>query len=573
MGDDEEVNQRQSPRDIAWGYDGLYRLTSESWTGPQPQSRQYSYDAAANRLSMLINTDPGFIGPLPPSETYHYDALNELTSSTDSTGTTTYSYDLNGNRTGKLTPDSKQTTYVFDTSDRLIEVDDDGTRIFTAAYDAQTRRLYKAESSGGGSPTETVFRYDGGTNFQELETLGDVTTELVRAGGEGGGVGSVLYSDKSVAPTAGPVEYFTYDALGNTVALTDPSGSTTQTTLYDAFGQTVTQNGTSTNNRLRNTKERDSSTGLDDDGRRYYDPTTGGYITRDPSGYSDGLDVYQSVHDDPMNSVDPLGLNWFTHAIGSAAHGVAYAATSTGHAISRASAATVDTVADASGLHGGAVAAGFWHGAGDGAVTGTKAVANATADTVVSTATLGQVTGTQVVGVTDEDRANGYDAAYGFAHTGTSILAGVATGELANAGGVIGETVSAMNQAQNYVNVAQGAASIAQNGLNVQNATQLASGVFGAVAHGASEDNGCGSPETCFVAGTMVLLGDGQEQAIDTVRVGERVAEGDNGTALKYLGGRWLDVIQSCPAIRPQSCPAIRPRVHWRLGRSKCGCG
>ena len=42
---------------------------------------------------------------------------------------------------------------------------------------------------------------------------------------------------------------------------------------------------------------------------RYYDESTGTFITRDPSGFSDGLNVYVSVHDDPVNGVDPQGLS------------------------------------------------------------------------------------------------------------------------------------------------------------------------------------------------------------------------------------------------------------------------
>jgi len=92
------------------------------------------------------------------------------------------------------------------------------------------------------------------------------------------------------------------------VALSDYSSAVTQSTVYEAFGQDVAQFGTSTNNRLRNTKERDASLGLDNDGFRYYDPATGRYINRDPIGYGDGLNVYHSVDNDPVNHADPLGL-------------------------------------------------------------------------------------------------------------------------------------------------------------------------------------------------------------------------------------------------------------------------
>jgi uncharacterized protein RhaS with RHS repeats len=44
-------------------------------------------------------------------------------------------------------------------------------------------------------------------------------------------------------------------------------------------------------------------------GLRYYNPQTGRYISRDPIGYKDGGDVYLYVHCNPINRIDPLGLD------------------------------------------------------------------------------------------------------------------------------------------------------------------------------------------------------------------------------------------------------------------------
>jgi RHS repeat-associated protein len=59
---------------------------------------------------------------------------------------------------------------------------------------------------------------------------------------------------------------------------------------------------------LFSTKERDFSTGLDYFGFRYYDSVLGKFITRDPSGYPDGPNNYLYVNNNPINSIDPLGL-------------------------------------------------------------------------------------------------------------------------------------------------------------------------------------------------------------------------------------------------------------------------
>ncbi|HEX8521972.1 MAG TPA: RHS repeat-associated core domain-containing protein, partial [Tepidisphaeraceae bacterium] len=120
--------------------------------------------------------------------------------------------------------------------------------------------------------------------------------QLIRAGGLGGGIGSILYTDETMAQHPRPVEFYAYDAVGNTVATMTSPDEIAQETVYEAFGSVIHQTGSSTNNRLRNTKERDASIGLDDDGLRYYDPQTGTYVQRDPQDYGDGFNVYHHVH-------------------------------------------------------------------------------------------------------------------------------------------------------------------------------------------------------------------------------------------------------------------------------------
>jgi hypothetical protein len=54
---------------------------------------------------------------------------------------------------------------------------------------------------------------------------------------------------------------------------------------------------------------------VDNHGFRYYDPEVGRYLTRDPIGFGDGMNVYLHVGDNPINHIDPHGLastsaNW-----------------------------------------------------------------------------------------------------------------------------------------------------------------------------------------------------------------------------------------------------------------------
>ena len=279
----------QGVRDLTYDYDSQYRLVSEAW---DDVSYAYTYDPAGNRLELVHRE-----GATARTTKYTYDDLNRLVTADKDGEVTSYEYDLNGNRIEKRVGGEKS-TYAFDVIDRLVGVERGGDTVFEASYDYRTRRLTKTENGA-----TTYFRYDSGNSYQEI-TNGTVRVEFIRGSGMGGGIGSILYFDRG-----GEEEYFSYNAVGHTVALTDEAGGVEKTDLYEAFGGGVSSTGESKNNRLANTKERDASIGLDNHGFRYYDAEIGRYVTRDPIGYEDGFNVYVYVGGNPVNGVDPLGLS------------------------------------------------------------------------------------------------------------------------------------------------------------------------------------------------------------------------------------------------------------------------
>lgn len=294
----------QAPRTTTYDYDDRYQLISESSSG---FSQVITYDQAGNR-TRLTRTE----GTTTTITDYVCDRLNRLRSSVQGGVTTTYNYDNNGNQTSQQVGTQPALSFVYDVHNRLVAGTVFGVTAGTVMrYDYRMRRQTKLNAT-----TTTFYRYDLGDCFQEYQSTA-MKVEFVRGSGMGGGIGSILYSDRTMA--GGTEETFTYNpSVGHVVAMTDGLGMTTETNRFDAFGNIIATTGTSLNNRLANTKERDVHIAgvltLDNHGFRYYNPQTGRYISRDPAGYPNGLNNYLYVNNNPINRIDPHGL-WFWDAV------------------------------------------------------------------------------------------------------------------------------------------------------------------------------------------------------------------------------------------------------------------
>src|SRR5205814_9289450 len=83
----------------------------------------------------------------------------------------------------------------------------------------------------------------------------------------------------SQQPPSGSSTYPLADALGSVRDLTDASGAVVGRTSYDPFGNVRTHTGVSSI--FGFTGEQADFTGLDYLRARYYDPTTGRFVSRD----------------------------------------------------------------------------------------------------------------------------------------------------------------------------------------------------------------------------------------------------------------------------------------------------
>jgi RHS repeat-associated protein len=101
------------------------------------------------------------------------------------------------------------------------------------------------------------------------------------------------------------------DALGTTRAMTDSTQTTTDTYLYDAWGNLITSSGTTVNPFRwvgRYGYYQDSSTGLVYVRARMYQPTVASWCCADFALFGDGPNLFQYSCNSPLQLIDPSGL-------------------------------------------------------------------------------------------------------------------------------------------------------------------------------------------------------------------------------------------------------------------------
>ena len=255
-------------------------------------------------------------------DTFGYDAVGQVVCETieqseQSEQSNNYSYDLIGNIAGSAalayTVDGEVTgvgglTFGYDAASRLTTVATGGVTIATYGYDAFDRRVRKTTPEA-----TTTYLYDGWNLVREEIAGTNGTTDVIEyywgkdiSGSldTAGGIGGLLYLKRN-----GAVYVPLYDASGNVVAYVDALGNVVAEFAYDAFGNTVAENGTLAGVfRFKySTKYHDAETGLIYYGYRYYAPTTARWLTRDPLEEQGGLNLHCFCENDGVNKVDWLG--------------------------------------------------------------------------------------------------------------------------------------------------------------------------------------------------------------------------------------------------------------------------
>jgi RHS repeat-associated protein len=173
-------------------------------------------------------------------------------------------------------------------------------------YDALGRRVVRQDKKTG----RTEFTLDGMDVLQDRKSDGTVTNYV-----NGLGIDNKLKQTSSTTSS-----YFLQDHLGSTVALTNSSGTISESASYDSFGRVLSSN---LSTRYQYTgREYDDYTNLMFYRARFYDPQIGRFISEDPIGFAGGVNWYAYVKNNPILFRDPLGLQRCNPLVGSIVGGI-----------------------------------------------------------------------------------------------------------------------------------------------------------------------------------------------------------------------------------------------------------
>jgi len=228
------------------------------------------------------------------STAYAANAINQYTS----VGTVSPTYDTAGN----LTSDGTY-TYTYDSQNLLKEVkktiNSVDVDVASYSYDALNRRSEKAVVAGA---VTTRYLWGGVTNYAEMDGGGVVQRYFIYGGG--------IDTPVMVREYDGSKSYVHQSGKSSVFATTTDGGAAVAaagTTAYtmDPWGEGTDASGSP----FKFTARRiDDETGNYYYRNRYYHVGQGRFMSNDPIGYADGLNMYAYVQNDPVNNVDPMGL-------------------------------------------------------------------------------------------------------------------------------------------------------------------------------------------------------------------------------------------------------------------------
>lgn len=288
-----------------YGYDDLRRRISLTFGNGVAQS--FTFDAVS-RLASLSNDLSGTTNDL--SATFAYNSASQIGSTIRTGDTYAWTSHFNQNRSATSNGLNQLTAY-GDKSlshDARGNVTAYGSRSFTYSsenllltapgsaaltYDP-AMRLYQLEPG-----TRARLAYDGLDRIAEYDGANALQRRYVHGSADDEPL--VWYEGSGTTDR----RFLSADERGSIIAVTDSTGALLAINRYDEYGQPQSTNvgafGYTGQAWLQ-------GTGLWHYKARAYDPELGRFLQTDPIGVRGGINLYGYVGGDPVNRIDPLGL-------------------------------------------------------------------------------------------------------------------------------------------------------------------------------------------------------------------------------------------------------------------------
>ena len=307
--------------------DGMLKAVNYPITpGGQTIRSEYTYDNI-NRLETVINQ----VGSQIISQySYGYDSNGNITSVTENSSTTEYQYDDVNRLEGTTRPNGEEITYHYDTRGNRTNHIVNTTIPYNTIADTYGYNNWDELSQFATGETTYQYQYDPeGLRTKKESTSGTVRYHLDNNGRV------IAESDASDLVTAqniwghkalarkvnGAYYYYLYNGHGDVVQVLDVNGIVVNSYSYDEWGN-ITSKTETIENPIRYAGEYyDEESGLYYLRARYYDPTTGRFISEDSNEGSItnplSLNLYTYCINNPLIYIDPTGNEcWLITEIG-----------------------------------------------------------------------------------------------------------------------------------------------------------------------------------------------------------------------------------------------------------------
>ena len=309
------------------GYDKLNRLVSgQASTGPYAgQYLCWSYDNFGNRTNQSISNQ-AFVTTGSPCQAVtgasltatvlSYGTNNQISSVTSPA--LTVAYDGGGN-----VKNDGNNSYLYDAEGRICALK--GPQgMFGYQYDAAGNRVGRGTITSMSSCDVTQNGYQPASDYV-LDLSGNQMTEISVGNGQSIWQHTNVTADGTLIATYDTtgLHFYVNDALGSRRVQTDPAGFPEQTCQNLAFGDQLycTASLNSPTEHHFTGKERDTESGLDYFGARYYGSNMGRWMSPDWAdkpeavpysslGDPQSLNLYSYVGNNPLSKADADGHCW-----------------------------------------------------------------------------------------------------------------------------------------------------------------------------------------------------------------------------------------------------------------------